>query len=235
MCRSSHFRSITLLIALGCAAIPTIKAQTFSATTGTEALITPTSAPRAATVNVPGHSRSSEEKLLFGRVRDGVYTVDGMVAKVHLNYDVNGVRFLTMFVPGLGTAVVSPAPVNDAVLSGATLKDGELSFEVGEHTFKLTGIALASNRGGVPAHLYVRLDRGAWQLGRQPMVGFGDVGAMPYQWPGALPSAPAPHTEETEVIPPVPARLLPSTTSIVPRVVAPANVEPASSNPVTNP
>ena len=182
---------------------------------------------------MPGHKRSAEEKLLFGRVRDGVYTVDGMVAKVQLNYDLNGVGFLTMFVPGLGTAVVSADPAQDAVVKEAAFKEGELSFTVGEHTFKLTGVVLASNRGTVPAHLYVRLDRSAWQLGRQPMVGFGNVGAMPYQWPGALAAAPAVHTEETEVIPPVPACLLPSTTSVVPHTVAPVPVEPADLHPAT--
>ena len=207
-------------------------AQTFSATTGTEAVITITPAPRAATVNVPGHRRSAEEKLLFGRVRDGVYTVDGMVAKVQLNYDFNGVGFLYLFVPGVGTAVISAAPAHDAVTTEAALKDGELFFTVGEHTFKLTGVALASDRGTVPAHLYARLDRGAWKLGRQPMVGFGNLAAMPYQWPGALPAAPAAHTEETEVIPPVPASLLPSTTGVVPRATVPVAVEPASLRPV---
>ncbi len=235
MRRLSFASSTTLVLALSCAAALDLRAQTFAATTGTEAVITATPSPRSATVNVPGHRRVAEEKLLFGRVRDGVYTVDGMVAKVQLNYDLNGVCFLTMFAPGLGTAVVSADPAKDAVVKEAALKQGELSFTVGEHTFKLTGVALASNRGTIPAHLYVRLDRSAWQLGRQPMVGFGDMGAMPYQWPGALAAAPAVHAEETEVIPPIPARLLPSTTSVVPRVVAPVSVEPASLHPATMP
>ena len=232
MPRSPFALALALVLARGCLAPLGMEAQTFSATTGTEAAITGTPGPRVATVNVPGHRRNAEEKLLFGRVRDGVYTVDGMVAKVQLNYDVKGVGYLYFFVPGVGTAVISATPAHDAVASEAALKDGELSFTVGEHTFKLTGVALASDRGTVPAHLYARLDRVAWKLSRQPMVGFGDLGAMPYQWPGALPVAPAPPAEETEVIPPVPASLLPSTTGVVPRVVVPGAVVPASLRPV---
>lgn len=227
--------SAAFVLAMGFPATLRMAAQTFAATTGAEAVITATPAPRAATVNVPGHRRSADEQLLFGRVRDGVYTVDGMVAKVKLNYDMAGVRFLTMFVPGMGTAVISATPPPDAVVSQAALKDGELTFTAGEHRFKLTGIALASNRGTVPAHLYARLDRSAWQLGRQPMVGFGNLGAMPYQWPGALPATAAAHTEETEVSPPVPASLLPSTTRVLPRAIAPVAAEPASLHPVAMP
>lgn len=234
MLRSLFVRSVTVVAGLGFGAGMACGAQTFAASTGTEAVITATPTSGAAKVNVPGHRRHAEETQLFGRVRDGVYTVDGMIAKVKLNYDVNGVSFLYLFAPGLGTAVVSAAPEPDAVVTEATLRESELSFTVGEHRFDLTGVALASNKGVAPAHLYVRLDRGAWRLGRQPMMGFGNVAAIPYQWPGALPSAAGESAEEEkEVLPPVPAVLLPSTSAVVPRAVAPAAVEPASLHPVS--
>ncbi len=227
---SSIVRSAVALVALALVTPLSTLAQTFAAPTETDAVITgplPTSAARA---NAPRHA---EDKLLYGRVRDGVYTVDGMVAKLQLNYDVDGARYLYMFVPGVGTAVISSTADPDTVTTQAGLRENELNFAVGDHRFKLTGIALANNKGHVPEHLYVKLDRTAWHLNRHPMVGFGSVSQMPYQWPGALASTPTPEqVEESQVIPPLPASLLPSTRSVVPAQAAPAAVNPAALRPV---
>ena len=95
--------------------------QTIAANTGTGPEIG-TPPPRTVHIGVPAHHRSGDETLLYGRVRDGVYTVDGMVAKLQLNYDVNGVNFLYFFVPGVGTAVVSASADQDAVVAPATDK-----------------------------------------------------------------------------------------------------------------
>lgn len=206
--------------------------QTFAAMAGTEAVITPVPATSAATVLTPGHHKKAEQSLLFGRVRDGVYTVDGMVAKVRLNYDVNGVSFLYLFAPGVGTAVISAENDSKAVVTSATLKENELSFSVGEHRFNLTGVALSTGKGSAPAHLYVHLDREAWSLNRRPMIGFGDVAAMPYQWPGALSTVATTQPEQTEmVVPPVPASLLPSTRTVTPRATTPGAGESGSEQP----
>lgn len=228
--RSPSFlvHSATLVVALGVAA-PAFS-QTFAATTGADPVIS-TPGPRPVKIGVPGHHRRGEEKLLYGRVRDGVYTVDGMVAKLQLNYDVNGVNFLYLFVPGVGTAVVSVVADPDAIVTEATYKDSELSFKVGDHHFSLTGVALASDQGTAPAHLFVKLDRSAWHLTRGPMIGFGNIAEMPYVWPGALPSQNAAQTEETQVVPPVPASLLPSVTAVIP-VAAPVGADPATLHPV---
>ena len=225
-------RHAAAVLALGCALPGSLAAQTFAATTGTEGVINTPSEPRAARVTVPAHHRSASDTLIYGRVRDGVYTVDGMVAKVQLNYDVDGANFLYLFVPGVGTAVLSMAADPNNVTAEAKLRGNELTFMVGDHHFKLTGVALVNGKGSAPEHLYVRLDRSAWRLNRQPMVGFGNVAELPYAWPGALPPASVKETEESRVVPPVPASLLPSTSSVVPRTAAPAAVDPALLRPV---
>ncbi len=226
-------RSAVVAVAVGCIAPLATLAQTFAATTGTDPVLM--GAP-ASSLKVPV-PKNAEDKLLYGRVRDGVYTVDGMVAKVQLNYDINGARYVYLFVPGLGTALLSSAADPDAVVSQAALKDGELSFTTGEHHFKLTGIALANNKGKQPEHLYVKLDRAAWQLNRRPMVGYGNMAQLPYQWPGALAVSPAqPAAEESEVVvPPVPASLLPSPRAVKPSGTAAAPVSPAALRPVSMP
>ena len=228
-CLSMLGCSAAVLVALG--AVAPGLGQTFAASTGAEPVIG-TPAARAAHVSVPGHRRRAEEKLLYGRVREGVYTVDGMVAKVQLNYDVNGVNYLYLFVPGVGTAVVSVAGDPDAVVTEASYKDTDLSFNVGDHHFNLTGVTLASDKGTAPTHLYVKLDRSAWQLNRHPMIGFGNAPALPYVWPGALPPATASQTDDSQEAPPVPASLLPSAKAVVP-ASSPAAVDAGILRPVT--
>jgi hypothetical protein len=207
-----------------------ILAQTFAAGMGTVPVVGPVPVHADTRVNVPGHSRHAEETQLFGRVRDGVYTVDGMTAKVKLNYDVNGVNFLYLFVPGVGTAVVSVLPDPQAVVTEAKLHEDVLSFTVGEHRFTLSGVALASNKGTAPTHLYVKLDRTAWQLSRRPMVGFGNLAEGPYVWPGALPAPTQAQADPVPVAPPVPANLLPSTSAVRPAAVTarPVSLEPVA-------
>ena len=185
-------------------------AQCFAAAAGTGAL------------PVPAHHAAAEESRMTARVRDGVYTVDGMVAKVKLNYDVQDSSFVYLFVPGLGTAVVSATPAPDAMVTPVALQDDELNFVVGGHHFDLTGVNLASDKGTVLTHLYVHLDRSAWRLSRLPMIGFGNRAAMPYEWPGALPPESA---EETQALPPIPANLLPALMEAAP-------VHPAALSPV---
>jgi hypothetical protein len=214
---SINARAAAMLLAVASLSPLVAHGQTFAAMSGTEAVVTAAPENTSARVLTPGHHKKAEPNLLFGRVRDGVYTVDGLVAKVRLNYDVNGVSFLYLFAPGVGTAVISAESEPKAVVSSATLKENELSFTVGEHRFNLTGVALSTGKGSAPAHLNVRLDRAAWGLNRQPMIGFGDAAVMPYQWPGALTAAAPPAPESAEVLPPVPVTLLPSTKAVTPR------------------
>jgi hypothetical protein len=218
-------RSAVVAVGLGILAPLSSLAQTFAAHTGTSAVISRLPDAGPPRVTVPSHTRRGDNNLIFGRVRDGVYTVDGMVAKLQMNYDVDGANFLYMFVPGVGTAVLSLSAAPDTVSSQAALKGNELSFDAGEHHFKLTGVALATDKGSVPEHLYVRLDRTAWNLNRRPMLGYGNVAALPYAWPGALPgSVAARPADESRLAPPVPAALLPSATAVVPSAPAPAAV-----------
>ena len=223
--RPSSFSLPPLALLLAAVAVGPLHGQTIAANTGSEATITAAPESHEPRISVPGHRQRGDETLLFGRVRDGVYTVDGMVAKLQLNYDVDGVKYLYMFVPGLGTAVLSAVANPDVISSEAKLKDNELSFEAGDHHFKLTGVALATDKGGVPAHLFVHLDRSAWSLNKQPMLGFGNAGTLPYLWPGALPPAQTTaHAEEMDVVPPpVPVSLLPSRKAVVP-VVKPVSL-----------
>ncbi len=200
-------------------------AQTFSANVTARAPAMIVADNSAGHVSVPGHHHDAQERLIYARVRDGVYTVDGMVAKIRLNYDVQGANYMYLFVPGVGTALVSVAPEADAVVAPASLHDDELTFSLDGHRFNLTGVALESDKGQPPAHLYVRLDRSAWRLSRMPMVGFGNRAALPYEWPGALHQEQA---QDDQTAPPVPSSLLPRTAALTPVAASPATPHPAA-------
>ncbi len=205
--RVSILSTLLSPLLLGALCAP-LAAQTFSAETSTRPEPggdIPLNVPSA----LPAHHRKTEAPLLYARVREGIYSVDGLVGKVKLNYDVRGASYLYFFAPGLGTAVVSLEPSQDGVSAPGAYHDGELTMRVGEHTFNLTGVeSLVDDKGKQPGQLYVRLDRSAWRLSRGPMLGFGAASQAPYEWPGALPTQPA-ATAAGEGTLAVPPNLLP--------------------------
>lgn len=185
-------------------------AQTFAAITGTTPVFTGDLPDRVASA-LPSKHKKTDAPLMYARIRNGVYSVDGMVGKVRLNYDVKAASYLYLFVPGVGTALVSLSPASGAVSVPAAYHEGQLTVRVADHTLNVTGIeSLVNDRGAEPAVLFVSLDRGAWKLGRTPMVGYGGATQAPFEWPGALPmTAAAAGAEADEAAAPVPASLLP--------------------------
>lgn len=200
--------SASLLVLLPGTAF-TSYAQTFPAATGGPAVFS-TDVPDRVASALPAHHKKTDAPLMYARIRDGVYSVDGMVGKVRLNYDVKAARYFYLFMPGVGTALVSLAPSGDAVSVPAAYKDGQLTVRVAEHTFNVTGIeSLVNDQGKEPATLFVTLNRNAWRLSRTPMVGFGTAMQAPYQWPGVLPASAVAAADSDEGTLPVPASLLP--------------------------
>jgi hypothetical protein len=170
-----------------------------------------TSSPSNSTVSSNARLHDGlPDRLITAQVREGILTIDGMVAKVQLNYDIQRAGYLYFFVPGMGTAVVSRAPIADAERVANAFDGKTLTFVAGGHTFELSSkdSLLAKNKGK-STDVYVRVDRSAMAVGRYPRMGFGDVADSPYVWPL---SAPAERDREAHVVPPPP---LP--TSVLPR------------------
>ena len=169
---------------------------------------------RPSNSNLSSNARmqdSMPDRLISAQVRDGILTIDGMVAKVQLNYDIQRAGYMYFFVPGMGTAVVSRAPIADAEKVSNAFDGKTLTFVAGGHTFELTSkdSLLAKNRDK-STDVYVRVDRSTVTAGRYPRMGFGDVADSPYAWPL---SAPAERDREAHVVPPppLPASVLPQT------------------------
>ena len=155
------------------------------------------------------------KSLISARVRDGVLTIDGMVAKVQLNYDIQHTGYMYFFVPGVGTAVVSLEPLADGTKVPDAFDGEKLAFTVDGHSVELSneGTSLLDKRRS-KADVYVRLDRSAVAISRYPRMGYGDTAAAPYVWPLSGPQPANKEKVEYAVTPPpVPKSMLPQTAS----------------------
>jgi hypothetical protein len=152
-------------------------------------------------------------KLISADVHDGVLTIDGMVAKVELNYDIKKTGYMYFFVPGMGTAVVSLAPISDAFKVKNAIDGSRLTFAAGGHTFELVNKGNLLTKDKSKTDVYVRLDRSTIAVGRFPRMGFGNTTEPPYVWPL---SGPAEKDKNAHFVapPPMPASALPQTASV---------------------
>ncbi len=150
--------------------------------------------------------------LISAHVSDGVLTVDGMVGKIDLNYQIDRTGFLYFFEPGVGTAVVSLSPLAGAEKVSDGIDGVRLAFTIEGHSFELSGARplLSRRKNKQKADIYVRLDTATVALSRFPQMGYGNTTESPYVWPL---SAPEPVTSVRYVVtpPPMPRNLLPRT------------------------
>jgi hypothetical protein len=162
-----------------------------------------------------GHD-TMRNHLISARVRDGVLTIDGMVAKVQLNYDIDRTGYMYFFVPGVGTAVVSMAPLADGVKVPDAFDEGKLAFAVDGHSVELSSESnlLPGRKSKAKADVYVRLDRSSAALSRYPRMGYGDTTQSPYVWPLSNPESTSKEKVAYVVTPPpMPKSVLPQTAS----------------------
>jgi hypothetical protein len=141
-----------------------------------------------------------------GSVHDAILTVDGLVAKVGMNYAVDA-PMLYFFVPGVGTVVVAQTKFANASLEKNVVKGSVLTVEADGHQVQVT------NDGPLFKHvdrdLWVALDKGYATAAKMPMMGYGAVPQAPYKWPDAKSAL----TQTTAAAPPVPMVLRPKMAS----------------------
>jgi hypothetical protein len=187
--------------------------------------------PVSSTTSRSGDTQSTAwhntmpDHLISARVRDGVLTIDGMVAKVQLNYDIERSGYMYFFVPGIGTAVVSMAPIADGVKAPDAFDGEKLAFAVDGHSIELSseGNLLAKRKNKAKADVYVRLDRSTVAVSRTPQMGFGDTTEPPYVWPLSNPEPASKEKVEYVVTPPpMPKSVLPRTVDTA-STAAPSN------------
>ena len=169
-----------------------------------------TTNPSTTPSNASWHD-TMPDRLISAQIHDGILAIDGMVAKVQLNYEIQRAGYMYFFVPGVGTAVVSLAPMEDSERVTNAINGPKLSFVAGGHSFELTnskGNLLTKDRS--KTDVWIHLDRSTVASGRYPRMGFGNSDESPYVWPL---SGPADRDRDAHLVapPPLPASVLPQT------------------------
>lgn len=129
-----------------------------------------------------------KQKKVSFTVQNGTLTINGFVAKTHLNYDVKSFQYLYVSVPDYGTVVISP----ERFPNSSEMKDGldrqTLTVTTADtHQVQLVSESAISGRQKRP--LFYSVDRGYIQPGNRPTIGYGFASKAPYTWPAALPAA----------------------------------------------
>jgi len=122
-------------------------------------------------------------KMIPVKIVQGTFTVDGVTGKAALNYDIADLKYIYMYVPGIGIAVVSNLPFPGAKDQANAFDDKTLTVMVEGHRLELASEERLL--GKKPEVAYVRIDRGFALPSRYPVVGYGPLRVAPYAWPGA--------------------------------------------------
>lgn len=127
--------------------------------------------------------RDKEPKTVEITVTHGTFSVDGMTAKAGLNYEIKDFRYVYLYVPWIGTTVVSNAPFPGSKEQKDAFNDKTLTITVEDHTLQLYSDARLLEKKPQPA--YVLVDREYKLPTSRPVVGYGATNHAPYSWPGS--------------------------------------------------
>jgi hypothetical protein len=119
----------------------------------------------------------------------GTFTVDGVIGKAALNYDIPDLKYIYLYVPGIGVAVVSHTPFVGAQEQRNGFTGKSLIVTVGEHSLEIASDKPLLGKKSKPSSAFVRVDREFALPTQYPAVGYGQVLARPYGWPGSKANA----------------------------------------------
>jgi hypothetical protein len=117
----------------------------------------------------------------------GTFTVDGMIGKAELNYNIADLKYIYMYAPGIGTLVISNRPFTGGKEEKNGFNQKTLTVTTGDHTLQLASdeYLLGKTLGKKPAPAYVLVDRDFVLPTPYPVVGYGGLLKAPYVWPGS--------------------------------------------------
>jgi len=144
-------------------------------------------------------------KLVSVSISRGTLTVDGMTGKAALNYEIKDLKYVYIYVPGVGTTIISNDPFPGAVEQKKAFDDKTLTVTVGDHVLQLASDARLL--GKTPESAFVLVDRSFSVPTKFPVVGYGPIRVAPYAWPGSKENAVLTGAIDA---PPLPADLRPT-------------------------
>jgi hypothetical protein len=123
-------------------------------------------------------------KMVSVTIARGTLTIDGMTGKAALNYDIPDLKYIYLYAPGIGVAVVSNEMFPGAVEEKNGFSDKTLLVTVDGHTLEVASeTRLLGKKGAESA--FVRVDREFKLPTPFPVMGYGTLRVAPYAWPGA--------------------------------------------------
>jgi hypothetical protein len=143
-------------------------------------------------------------KTISVAVVKGTLTVDGMIGKAALNYDISDLHYIYLYAPWIGTVVVSNQPFPGSKEQAGAFNQNTLTVTADDHQFQL--FSEKQLLGKKPEPAYVAVDREFKLPTKVPVMGYGATLKAPYQWPGAKEN---PETKALVQAPPVPVSLRP--------------------------
>ncbi len=153
-------------------------------------------------------------KMVPLTVSRGTFTVDGMIGKAELNYNIPNLKYIYLYAPGLGVAVVSNSPFPGSTMVKNAFNNNTLTVtvedrtqeNVANHILQLSSDKPLLGKGGHASPAYIAVDVDFQLPSKFPVVGFGEIRDAPYVWPGAKRNV---HLAGTYDPPPTPKNLLP--------------------------
>jgi hypothetical protein len=149
-------------------------------------------------------------KLVPVTIVHGELTVDGLIAKAGLNFQIIDMRYFYIWVPGLGTAIVSNQPFPGSQIQENALDGTTMTVNVEGHRLQLAcDRDMLGGKKPKPLSLFVSLDKNFDKASNYPEFGYGTVLKPPYSWPGTLADL-----HPNQKAPPLPPNLRQNTESI---------------------
>jgi len=209
-------------------------AVTPEAASPTAAQTAPAAAAPVAGAAKPGGKKAHAVKVKVKKVKPppmfpvtverGVLTVDGWTGKARLNYSIMDLKYLYLWAPGIGTAVVSSEPFPNAQLQAGAFNGHTLTVAVGGHTLQLASDRNLLSGKELIKPAYVALDTTyVPEHANYPAFGYGVTSKAPYAWPASMVN----YTGDVSRAPPLPESMLPP--------LKPANCTPAAATASTTP
>lgn len=116
-------------------------------------------------------------------IERGTFTVDGVIGKAALNYDIADLKYVYLYVPGEGVVVVSNTPFDGAREQKEAFRENSLKVSVDGHELELSSDKRLL--GKKPESAFVLVDRDFKLPSKFPVVGYGTLRKPPYAWPGS--------------------------------------------------
>jgi len=124
----------------------------------------------------------------------GILTVDGVIGRAALNYNIPDLKFIYIYAPGIGAVVISDNKFPGAVEQKNAFNGHSLKVKAGGHDMELysddilLGKKAVVGKGGSEKKAesaFVLYNATYTMPSRFPTVGYGNKPDPPYAWPGS--------------------------------------------------